>query len=37
MQDVPPLYVTEILANLVRQSGPFLDQLGVRRGKGRKK
>ncbi|KAM0913698.1 hypothetical protein ACQ4PT_011984 [Festuca glaucescens] len=30
-KDVPPLYVTEILANLVRQSGPFLDQLGVRR------
>uniref|UniRef100_A0ACD5ZBM7 Uncharacterized protein n=1 Tax=Avena sativa TaxID=4498 RepID=A0ACD5ZBM7_AVESA len=30
-KDVPPLYLTEILANLVRQSGPFLDQLGVRR------
>ncbi|CAM0909469.1 unnamed protein product [Alopecurus aequalis] len=30
-KDVTPLYVTEILANLVRQSGPFLDQLGIRR------
>jgi len=32
MQEIPPLYLTEILANLVRQSEPFLDQLGVRRG-----
>ncbi|MBA0849940.1 hypothetical protein Goshw_023017 [Gossypium schwendimanii] len=29
--DVPPLDVPELLAYLVRQSGPFLDQLGVRR------
>lgn len=28
---VPPLDVTELLACLVRQSEPFLDQLGVRR------
>ena len=32
MQEIPPLDLTEILANLVRQSEPFLDQLGVRRG-----
>lgn len=32
MQEVPPLDLTEIMANLVRQSGPFLDQLGLRRG-----
>jgi len=32
MQEVPPLHLTEILAYLVRQSGPFLDQLGIRRG-----
>ena len=31
-QEVPPLDLTEILAYLVRQSGPFLDQLGIRRG-----
>ncbi|XP_022745982.1 digalactosyldiacylglycerol synthase 1, chloroplastic-like isoform X2 [Durio zibethinus] len=31
-KEVPPLDVTELLAYLVRQSGPFLDQLGVRRG-----
>ncbi|KAL6652874.1 hypothetical protein ACP70R_011799 [Stipagrostis hirtigluma subsp. patula] len=30
-KDVPPLDLTEILAYLVRQSGPFLDQLGIRR------
>uniref|UniRef100_A0A0D9YTB5 Digalactosyldiacylglycerol synthase 1, chloroplastic n=1 Tax=Oryza glumipatula TaxID=40148 RepID=A0A0D9YTB5_9ORYZ len=30
-KEVPPLDLTEIMANLVRQSGPFLDQLGVRR------
>ncbi|XP_022745984.1 digalactosyldiacylglycerol synthase 1, chloroplastic-like isoform X3 [Durio zibethinus] len=30
-KEVPPLDVTELLAYLVRQSGPFLDQLGVRR------
>nr|XP_051217271.1 digalactosyldiacylglycerol synthase 1, chloroplastic-like isoform X1 [Lolium perenne] len=30
-QEVPPLDLMEILAYLVRQSGPFLDQLGVRR------
>ncbi|TVU29815.1 hypothetical protein EJB05_21402 [Eragrostis curvula] len=30
-KEVPPLDLTEILANLVRQSEPFLDQLGVRR------
>ncbi|KAG4163734.1 hypothetical protein ERO13_D01G191200v2 [Gossypium hirsutum] len=30
-KDVPPLDVPELLAYLVRQSGPFLDQLGVRR------
>lgn len=32
MQEVPPLDLTEIIANLVRQSEPFLDQLGVRKG-----
>lgn len=31
MQEIPPLDLPEILANLVRQSEPFLDQLGVRR------
>ncbi|CAN1277668.1 Digalactosyldiacylglycerol synthase 1, chloroplastic [Linum perenne] len=30
-QEVPPLDVPELLASLVKQSGPFLDQLGVRR------
>ncbi|GLT68684.1 hypothetical protein SLA2020_408930 [Shorea laevis] len=30
-KEVPPLDVPELLAYLVRQSGPFLDQLGVRR------
>ncbi|XP_062112450.1 digalactosyldiacylglycerol synthase 1, chloroplastic [Humulus lupulus] len=30
-KEVPPLDVPELLASLVRQSGPFLDQLGVRR------
>ncbi|GLT37928.1 hypothetical protein SLA2020_122090 [Shorea laevis] len=30
-KDVPPLDVPELLAHLVRQSGPFLDQLGIRR------
>ncbi|XP_057973775.1 digalactosyldiacylglycerol synthase 1, chloroplastic [Malania oleifera] len=30
-KDVPPLDVPELLACLVRQSGPFLDQLGIRR------
>ncbi|VAH47697.1 unnamed protein product [Triticum turgidum subsp. durum] len=30
-KDAPPLDLTEILAYLVRQSGPFLDQLGVPR------
>ncbi|XP_062219256.1 digalactosyldiacylglycerol synthase 1, chloroplastic-like [Phragmites australis] len=30
-KEVPPLDLTEVLANLVRQSEPFLDQLGVRR------
>ncbi|KAF0934048.1 hypothetical protein E2562_022725 [Oryza meyeriana var. granulata] len=30
-KEVLPLDLTEIMANLVRQSGPFLDQLGVRR------
>uniref|UniRef100_A0A0D9VGT2 Digalactosyldiacylglycerol synthase 1, chloroplastic n=1 Tax=Leersia perrieri TaxID=77586 RepID=A0A0D9VGT2_9ORYZ len=30
-KEVAPLDLTEIMANLVRQSGPFLDQLGVRR------
>ncbi|KAK6944119.1 hypothetical protein RJ641_025221, partial [Dillenia turbinata] len=29
--DVPPLDVTELLAYWVRQSSPFLDQLGLRR------
>ncbi|XP_021639527.2 digalactosyldiacylglycerol synthase 1, chloroplastic isoform X2 [Hevea brasiliensis] len=29
--EVPPLDVPELLAYFVRQSGPFLDQLGVRR------
>ncbi|XWS56070.1 hypothetical protein CRYUN_Cryun09bG0055200 [Craigia yunnanensis] len=29
--EVPPLDVPELIAYLVRQSGPFLDQLGVRR------
>ncbi|KAM5559327.1 digalactosyldiacylglycerol synthase 1, chloroplastic [Rosa sericea] len=28
---VPPLDATELLANLVRQSEPFLDQLGIRK------
>ncbi|CAL5418101.1 unnamed protein product [Camellia sinensis] len=31
-KEVPPLDVPELLAYLVRQSGPFLDQIGVRRG-----
>ncbi|GMN39562.1 hypothetical protein TIFTF001_008781 [Ficus carica] len=31
LEEVPPLDVSELLASLVRQSGPFLDQLGVRR------
>ncbi|XP_020535652.1 digalactosyldiacylglycerol synthase 1, chloroplastic isoform X2 [Jatropha curcas] len=31
-KEVPPLDVPELLAYFVRQSGPFLDQLGVRRG-----
>lgn len=30
-KEVPPLDLTQILAHLVRQSGPLLDQLGVRR------
>ncbi|KAK2655386.1 hypothetical protein Ddye_008438 [Dipteronia dyeriana] len=30
-KEVPPLDATELLAYLVRQSGPFLDQLGVKR------
>ncbi|TVU14610.1 hypothetical protein EJB05_38086 [Eragrostis curvula] len=30
-KEVPPLDLPEILADLVRQSGPFLDQLGIRR------
>ncbi|CAD6250768.1 unnamed protein product [Miscanthus lutarioriparius] len=30
-KEIPPLDLPEILANLVRQSEPFLDQLGVRR------
>ncbi|XP_039117105.1 digalactosyldiacylglycerol synthase 1, chloroplastic-like [Dioscorea cayenensis subsp. rotundata] len=30
-KDVPPLDVPELLAYLVKQSGPFLDQLGVKR------
>uniref|UniRef100_A0A2P2K4D7 Digalactosyldiacylglycerol synthase 1, chloroplastic n=1 Tax=Rhizophora mucronata TaxID=61149 RepID=A0A2P2K4D7_RHIMU len=30
-KEVPPLDIPELLAYLVRQSGPFLDQLGVRR------
>ncbi|GJN02993.1 hypothetical protein PR202_ga20389 [Eleusine coracana subsp. coracana] len=30
-KEVPPLDLPEILAYLVRQSGPFLDQLGIRR------
>lgn len=33
VQDVPPLDVPELLACLVRQSEPFLDQIGVRKGK----
>ncbi|XP_021892437.1 digalactosyldiacylglycerol synthase 1, chloroplastic [Carica papaya] len=32
-KEVPPLDVPELLACLVRQSEPFLDQLGVRKGK----
>ncbi|KAB5552933.1 hypothetical protein DKX38_010244 [Salix brachista] len=32
-KEVPPLDVPELLAYLVRQSEPFLDQLGVRKGK----
>ncbi|CAL5418111.1 unnamed protein product [Camellia sinensis] len=31
-KEVPPRDVPELLAYLVRQSGPFLDQIGVRRG-----
>ncbi|KAM7262166.1 hypothetical protein ACFE04_021243 [Oxalis oulophora] len=31
-KEVPPLDVTELFAYLLRQSGPFLDQLGVRKG-----
>ncbi|KAL3536031.1 hypothetical protein ACH5RR_004492 [Cinchona calisaya] len=30
-QEVPPLDVPELLASLVRQSSPFLDQLGIKR------
>ncbi|KAE9619552.1 Digalactosyldiacylglycerol synthase 1 [Lupinus albus] len=30
-KEVPPLDVPELLASFIRQSGPFLDQLGVRR------
>ncbi|CAI0391098.1 unnamed protein product [Linum tenue] len=30
-QEVPPLDVPELLASLVKQSGPFLDQIGVKR------
>ncbi|KAL9230607.1 hypothetical protein vseg_005940 [Gypsophila vaccaria] len=30
-KDVPPLDVPELLASFVRQSGPFLDQLGIRK------
>ncbi|XP_027349448.1 digalactosyldiacylglycerol synthase 1, chloroplastic isoform X2 [Abrus precatorius] len=30
-KDVPPLDVPELLAYFVKQSGPFLDQLGVKR------
>lgn len=30
-RDIPPLDVPELLAHLVRQSEPFLDQLGVKR------
>ncbi|CAL5409191.1 unnamed protein product [Camellia sinensis] len=30
-KEVPPLDVPELLAFLVRQFGPFLDQIGVRR------
>ncbi|XP_003575088.2 LOW QUALITY PROTEIN: digalactosyldiacylglycerol synthase 1, chloroplastic [Brachypodium distachyon] len=30
-KEVPPLDITETLANLIRQSGPFLDQFGLRR------
>lgn len=32
MQGVPPLDVPELLAYLVRQSSPFLDQIGIRKG-----
>jgi len=32
LQEVRPLDVSELLAHFVRQSGPFLDQLGVKRG-----
>jgi hypothetical protein len=32
MQEVLPLDLTEIMVNLVRQSEPILDQLGVRKG-----
>ncbi|KAI7992080.1 hypothetical protein LOK49_LG12G02960 [Camellia lanceoleosa] len=31
VEEVPPLDVPKLLAYLVRQSGPFLDQIGVRR------
>ncbi|XP_027072240.1 digalactosyldiacylglycerol synthase 1, chloroplastic-like isoform X2 [Coffea arabica] len=31
MQEVPPFDVPELLAYLVRQSSPFLDQLGIKR------
>lgn len=30
--DVAPLDVPELLENLVRQSEPFLDQIGVKKG-----
>jgi len=32
MQEVPPLDLSELLAYLVRQSGPLFDQLGISRG-----
>lgn len=32
LQEVPPLDVPELLAYFVKQSGPFLDQIGVGKG-----
>jgi hypothetical protein len=32
MQEVQPLDLPELLASLIKQSEPFLDQIGIRKG-----